>query len=168
MNGIIRTTLLHAFNNQSEGNEHGKGLGSNSKKTEVPVTAVGRNNECPQIIFINKNMLKQRDQVIYLGTIIPGDGRKNTEIASRIARTKKSFQRMKSILTKNHISVQTRRTLECFIERILMCGCVAWTISKQVGCRNVVLSENVTNLMECKEIKLNSVTRSRHNNVTHK
>ena len=61
--------------------------------------------------------LKQRDQLKYLGILTSNDGRNNTEIAS----AKKSFQRMKSVLTNNHISIQTRRrVLECYIEPILM------------------------------------------------
>ena len=42
------------------------------------------------------------------------------------------FHKMKTVLTNSHISIQTRkRTLECYIEPILMYGCEAWTISKQ-------------------------------------
>ena len=37
----------------------------------------------------------------YLGTLISYDGRNTTEIASWIVHAKKSFQRMKSILTIN-------------------------------------------------------------------
>ena len=45
---------------------------------------------------------------------------------------KMMFQKMKTVLTNSHISIQTRkRTLECYIEPILMYGCKAWTISKQ-------------------------------------
>ena len=79
-----------------------KGLELNSKKTEDMVAS--RSNECPQIsIFINGNKFKPRDQLKYLGTLISSDGRNNTEIASRIEN--KSFQRMKSRLTNNHISI---------------------------------------------------------------
>ena len=43
-----------------------------------------------------------------------------------------TFQKMKTVLTNPHISIHTRkRTLECYIEPILMYGCEAWTISKQ-------------------------------------
>ena len=73
------------------------GLGLNSKNTEVMVA--NRNNECPQInIFINGNKVKQRDQLKYLGSLISGDGRNNTEIESRIEGAETSFERMKSIL----------------------------------------------------------------------
>ena len=37
-----------------------------------------------------------------------------------------------SILTNNHISILTRRALEYYIEPILIYGCEAWTISKQL------------------------------------
>ena len=40
---------------------------------------------------------------------------------------------MKSILTNNKISIATKqRTLQCYVEPILMYGCEAWTITKQV------------------------------------
>ena len=43
-----------------------------------------------------------------------------------------TFQKMKTVLTNSHITIHTRkRTLECYIEPILMYGCEAWTISKQ-------------------------------------
>ncbi|GFO43439.1 RNA-directed DNA polymerase from mobile element jockey [Plakobranchus ocellatus] len=40
---------------------------------------------------------------------------------------------MKTILTNKHISIETRkRAFQCYIEPVLMCGCEAWTISKQI------------------------------------
>ncbi|GFO26826.1 endonuclease-reverse transcriptase [Plakobranchus ocellatus] len=40
---------------------------------------------------------------------------------------------MKTILTNKHISIKTRkRALQCYIEPVLMYGCEAWTISKQI------------------------------------
>ena len=69
---------------------------------------VSRENECPHI---KGNKLKY----IYLGNLISSDGRNNTEITSRIAQAKKSFQRMKSILTNNDISIHTRRAMGRYI-----------------------------------------------------
>ena len=44
-----------------------------------------------------------------------------------------NFQKMKAILTNNSISKATRRkALQCYIEPILMYGCEAWTLNKQV------------------------------------
>ena len=108
-----------------------KGLELNSKKTEVMV--ISRKEEPPLInITINGIELKQRDHFKYLGALISSDGRNNTEIFARIAQAKMTFQKMKTVLTNSHISIHTRkRTLECYIEPILMYGCRAWTISKQ-------------------------------------
>ena len=108
-----------------------KGLELNSKKTEVMV--ISRKEEPPLInITINGIKLKQRDHFKYLGALISSDGRNNAEISARIAQAKMTFQKMKTVLTNPHISIHTRkRTLECYIEPILMYGCEAWTISKQ-------------------------------------
>ena len=65
---------------------------------------------------------------------------------------------MKSIQTNNYILIHTRRrALKCYIEPILMYGCEAWTISKELqkktgDNKNVVPTENVMNLMDRKEI----------------
>ncbi|GFS07800.1 endonuclease-reverse transcriptase [Elysia marginata] len=109
-----------------------KGLELNSKKTEVMV--ISRKQEPPKCdIFINNAKLKQQDKFKYLGTIITSDGRNNNEIAARIAHAKTSFQKMRAVLTNKHISIQTRkRVLQCYIEPILLYGCEAWTISKQM------------------------------------
>ncbi|GFO27892.1 endonuclease-reverse transcriptase [Plakobranchus ocellatus] len=57
----------------------------------------------------------------YLGTIISNDGKTNREILARTAQAKISFQKMKTILTNKHISIETRkRALQCYIEPVLM------------------------------------------------
>ncbi|GFO31937.1 pogo transposable element with znf domain [Plakobranchus ocellatus] len=84
-------------------------------------------------IFINKVKLKQTEKFKYLGTIILNDGKTNREISARIAQAKINFQKMKTILTNKHISIETRkRALQCYIEPFLMYGCETWTISKQI------------------------------------
>ncbi|GFO11985.1 RNA-directed DNA polymerase from mobile element jockey [Plakobranchus ocellatus] len=104
----------------------------NSKKTEVMV--ISRKQESPKCdIFINKVKLKQTEKFKYLGTIISNDGKTNREISARTAQAKINFQKMKTILTNKHISIETRkRALQCYIEPVLMYGCEAWTISKQI------------------------------------
>ena len=99
-----------------------KGLELNSKKTEVMV--ISRKEEPPLInITINSIKLKQRDHFKYLGALVSKDGRNNTEISARIAQAKMTFQKMKTVLTNSHISIQARkRTVECCIEPILMYG----------------------------------------------
>ena len=85
-----------------------KGFELNSKKTEVMV--INQNKECPEInIFIKGNKFKHSDQFKCLGTVISSDGCNSTEIASRIAQAKKSFQKIKSVRTNNHILIHTRR-----------------------------------------------------------
>ncbi|GFS24620.1 endonuclease-reverse transcriptase [Elysia marginata] len=95
---------------------------------------ISRKQEPPKCdIFINDAKLKQQDKFKYLRTIITSDGRNNNDIAVRIAHAKTSFQKMRAVLTNKHISIQTRkRVLQCYIEPILLYGCEAWTISKQM------------------------------------
>ena len=129
-----------------------------SKNTEVMV--VSKNKECPQInICINGYELKQRDQFKYLGSLISSDERNNPEIAPRIAQAKKNFQRMKSVLTNNHISIHTRRRfLECYIEPILMYILIRnqdnfKTSTKETESKRNLPTEKAKIHMSCKEIK---------------
>ncbi|GFO14810.1 gonadotropin-releasing hormone receptor [Plakobranchus ocellatus] len=123
---------LQKFLNIVEEESRKKGLELNSKKTEVMV--ISRKQESPKCdIFINKVKLKQTEKFKYLGTIISNDGKTNREISARTAQAKINFQKMKTILTNKHISIETRkRALQCYIEPVLMYGCEAWTISKQI------------------------------------
>ncbi|GFO20735.1 RNA-directed DNA polymerase from mobile element jockey [Plakobranchus ocellatus] len=95
---------------------------------------ISRKQESPKCdIFINEVKLKQTEKFKYLGTIISNDGKTNREISARTAQAKINFQKMKTILTNKHISIETRkRALQCYTEPVLMYGCEAWTISKQI------------------------------------
>ncbi|GFO08079.1 endonuclease-reverse transcriptase [Plakobranchus ocellatus] len=54
-------------------------------------------------------------------------------MSARNVQAKIHFQKMKTVLTNKHISIEKRkRALQCHIEPILMYGCEAWTISKQI------------------------------------
>ena len=69
-----------------------KVLEFHNKKTEVMVFT--QNNEGPHInISINGNKFKKRDHFKYLGTLIPNNGRNNTEIASRKAQANKKISK---------------------------------------------------------------------------
>ncbi|GFO32339.1 endonuclease-reverse transcriptase [Plakobranchus ocellatus] len=123
---------LQKLLNIAEEESRKKGLELNSKKAEVMV--ISRKQESPKCdIFTNEVKLKQTEKFKYLGTIISNDGKTNKEISARTAQAKINFQEMKTILTNIHISIETRkRALQCHIESVLMYGCEAWTISKQI------------------------------------
>ncbi|GFN78636.1 endonuclease-reverse transcriptase [Plakobranchus ocellatus] len=107
------------------------GLELNNKKTEVMV--ISRRPNLNADLFVDGTKLKQRDSFRYLGTIITQDGKSHTEIKARIAQAKTNFQKMKPLLTNNKITITTRkRALQCYIEPILMYGCEAWTITKEI------------------------------------
>ena len=61
---------------------------------------VSRNSERQQVnTFINENNLKHGNQFKYFVALISTDGRNNTEISSRIAQARMSFQTMTSVPT---------------------------------------------------------------------
>ena len=70
----------------------------------------------------------------------------------------------------HNTSIYTRRAPECYIEPILLnarSGQFQTAKKQTVGNRDWVPTENVTNVMDCKDIKGNSDMRSRHNKITH-
>ena len=55
------------------------------------------------------------------------------EIKSRVAQTKSTFQKMKSVLTNPKLIFKVRRSiLQCYIELIMRYGSEPWTINQQV------------------------------------
>ena len=92
-----------------------------SRKSEIPLSS----------IKINGTTLEQVHQFKYLGTIITSDGRCQTEVKGRIAKT--TFQKMKHIMTNKSLSFETRkRVLKCYVEPVLLYGCEARTLNKQL------------------------------------
>ena len=72
-------------------------------------------------------------QLKYFGPLISSSGHKITEISSRAGQAKKSFLRMKSVLTNKYISPNTRKRIQkCYIEPIMTYGCKTLKISKQL------------------------------------
>ena len=74
--------------------------------------------------------------------------------------------------TNKQISTHTKRALVCHYKLGLIYGCETWTISEQLQKKLEIVymwfqQKNdtffFTNLMDCKEIKRNSVKRSWHN-----
>src|ERR1700729_3211669 len=77
-----------------------RGLSLNTKKTEVIVISKGKEHpKCT--VYAKGNKLRQAVCVKYLGTILTSDGRRLTEIKSRIAQAKTAFQRMRTIRCTN-------------------------------------------------------------------
>ena len=89
-----------------------------SKQSDIPVCN----------ILCKETRIKRVDTFKYLGfTIIP-DARCDTEIKERIAVSKDTFTKMKSIFTNRNIKVYTKiNTLKAYIWPILPYGCECWT-----------------------------------------
>ena len=108
------------------------GLTLNIKNTETMV--VSRKTPNPTCnIKINDTTLTQVQHFKYLGAIISSDGQCQTKRKNRIKHAKTTFHKMKHILTNVNLSLETRkRVMKCYIEPILLYGCKAWTINKEL------------------------------------
>ena len=86
------------------------------------------------IFFLQKkNRIKQVDTFKYFGFTITPDARCDTEIKKRIALSKDTFTKMKSIFTNRNIKVYTKiNTLKAYIWSILLYGCECWTLTKDL------------------------------------
>ena len=55
------------------------------------------------------------------------------EVKRRVCEAKKSFQKMRSLITNSHISINTRRRIvKTYIWSMLLYGSEAWTLNKQM------------------------------------
>ena len=94
-----------------------------SKQSEIPVSN----------IFCKVERIKQVGTFKYLGFTITPDARFDTEIKKRIALSKDTFTRMKSIFTNRNIRIYTKiNTLKAYIWSILLHGCECWTLTKDL------------------------------------
>ena len=108
------------------------GLSLNIKKTEAMVISQKKD---PPIctIKIGKKSLRQVHNFKYLGTWISADGKCKAEVTARIVQAKKIFGQMKHLLVNQSMSMKVRRrVLDCYILPVLLHGCEAWTISKDI------------------------------------
>ena len=85
-----------------------------SKQSDVPACN----------ILCKGEIIKQVDTFKYLGFIITPDARCDTEIKKRIALSKDTFSKMKSIFTNRNIEVYTKSNiLKAYIWSVLLYGC---------------------------------------------
>ena len=69
----------------------------------------------------------------YLGTWISADGKCKAEVTARIMQVKKAFGQMKHLLINQSMSMKVhRRVRDCYILPVVMYGCEAWMISKEI------------------------------------
>ena len=96
-----------------------KGLQPNAKKTECMV--ISKQSDIPVCNILCKGeRIKQVDTFKYLGFTITPDARCDTEIKKRIALSKDTFTRMRSIFTNRNIKVYIKiNTLKAYIWSIL-------------------------------------------------
>ena len=89
-----------------------------SKQSDIPVCNVLSKGE----------RIKQVDTFKYLGFTITPNARCDTEIKKRIAVSKDTFTKTKSIFTNINIKVYSKiNTLKAYIWSILLRGCECWT-----------------------------------------
>ena len=120
--------LVHTINEESGI----MGLSLNIKKTETMV--ISKKKDSPTCaIRIGNKLLKQVRNFKYLSTQISADGKCKAEVTARIMQAKKFFGQMKHLLINQSMSMKVRRrVLDCYILPVLMYGCEAWTISKEI------------------------------------
>lgn len=113
-------------------NEEGKhfGMKMNIKKTKTMV--ISKKKELPNVkIQLDGQAVEQVHKFVYLGELITENGKCEEEIRRRIEIARKSFSKMRTILTNPKISVPARlRFIKCYVWSTLLYGVETWTISK--------------------------------------
>ena len=102
-----------------------------SKQSDIPVCN----------ILCKGERIKQVGTFKYLGFTITPDDRCDTEIKKRIALSKDTFTKTKSIFTNRNIRIYTKiNTLKAYIWSILLHGWECWTLTKDLQ-RGLVAAE---------------------------
>ena len=113
-------------------NKEGKdfGMKMNIKKTKTMV--VSRKSEIPKVkIHLDGQEVEQVSKFVYLGELITENGKSEEEIRRRIEIARKSFSKMRTIMTNPKISIPARlRFIKCYVWSTLLYGVETWAISK--------------------------------------
>ena len=108
------------------------GLKMNVKKTKTMI--ITKKQTIPKLgIKVDEKYVEQVESFIYLGQRITEDGRSESEVIRRIAKSKNAFASMHHLLTSRNIRVATRmRLVRCFIWSLFLYGCETWTLTTKV------------------------------------
>ena len=108
------------------------GLKINTGKTEV-MGVTKRSVQIPVDISVGGGTLKQVRNFRYLGSLVQEDARCEGDIKGRIGMAKAAFGQLRKILVSLSIGRGTRvRVLRTYVWSVLLFGCEAWTISKDM------------------------------------
>ena len=108
------------------------GLKVNIGKTEV-FGMTKRRDQLPVNISLGGCVLKQVRSFKYLGSLVCEDAKCDNDIKARIVMAKAAFGQIRKILVSLIINIRTRlRVLNTYVWSVLMFGCEAWTISKEL------------------------------------
>ena len=113
-------------------NEEGKhfGMKMNIKKTKTMV--ISKTKDIPNVkIELDGQEVEQVSKFVYLGELITENGKCEEEIRRRIEIARKSFTKMRTVLTNPKLSITSRlRFIKCYVWSTLLYGVETWTISK--------------------------------------
>ena len=110
-----------------------KGLPLNANKTKCMV--ISKQSDIPVCNILCKGeRIKQVNSFKYLGVTITPDARCKTVIKKRIALSKDTFTKMKSIFTNRNIKVYTKinNRKPTYLWSILLYVCECWTLTKDL------------------------------------
>ncbi|KAL1447695.1 hypothetical protein WDU94_012218 [Cyamophila willieti] len=101
----------------------------NMKKTEILVCS----KEKEEVnIHVNNELIKQIETFKYLGSNITEDAKSTCDIKQRIAMAKIAFNKKKTLLCSNNISINIRKQLiKTLVWSVALYGSEAWTISER-------------------------------------
>ena len=108
------------------------GLQLHAKKAECMV--ISKHSDIPVCNILCKGKrIKQVGTFTYLGFTITPDARCDTEMKKRIALSKDTFPKMKSMFTNRNIIIYTKiNTRKAYIRSIILHRCECWTLTKNL------------------------------------
>ena len=103
------------------------GMEINFKKTKCMVCS--KLTDQTVTIHLNDQPLKTVDSFKYLGSLLTSDCKSRCDIRQNVAKAKKAFSDMKSVLANLKMPMKLRlRILRCYIEPILLYSSETWTL----------------------------------------
>ncbi|KAF2878665.1 hypothetical protein ILUMI_27502 [Ignelater luminosus] len=100
-------------------------------KTKTKVMVCSKTGQEEAAISLDGQQLQNVESFCHLQSIITRDGRSRAEIRSRIAQAKIAFNKKKSLMALNRLSLaHKKRLLKMYVLSIVPYECESWTISQ--------------------------------------
>ena len=118
---------------KEESEVRGLKMNVNKRKTMIVRRISKDTSKLNANIKVNGQNLEQVDKFNYIGQLITADGRCDVEVKSRIEIARKTFIKLKGVLTSRRLNLKLRKRLvQCYVLLTFLYASETWTLNRDL------------------------------------